>query len=98
VLTLSRKGNKDIYSYDLTNKKLTRLTLHKDIDTEASYSPDGKSLVFTSNRSGQAQIYIKNLENGHINRASFTGRYNANAVFSPDACDWCSSILCLSYC
>jgi tricorn protease-like protein len=47
---------KDIYSYSLANKKLTRLTQHKGIDTEASYSPDGKNLVFTSNRSGQAQI------------------------------------------
>ena len=84
VLTLSKQGNKDIYSYSLANKKLTRLTQHKGIDTEASYSPDGKNLVFTSNRSGQAQIYIKNLKTGHINRATFTGRYNAKAVFSPN--------------
>jgi dipeptidyl aminopeptidase/acylaminoacyl peptidase len=48
VLTLSKQGNKDIYSYSLANKKLTRLTQHKGIDTEASYSPDGKNLVFTS--------------------------------------------------
>jgi Tol biopolymer transport system component len=32
VLTLSKQGNKDIYSYSLANKKLTRLTQHKGID------------------------------------------------------------------
>ena len=84
VLTLSKKGNKDIYSYNLADKKLTRLTYNPSIDTEASYSPDGTQLAFTSNRSGQVQIYIKNLTTGKINRATFEGRYNAKAVFSPD--------------
>jgi Tol biopolymer transport system component len=32
VLTLSKQGNKDIYSYSLANKKLTRLTQHNGID------------------------------------------------------------------
>ncbi|MDC9714479.1 MAG: Tol-Pal system beta propeller repeat protein TolB [Gammaproteobacteria bacterium] len=84
LLTLSKNGNKDIYSYHLANKQLTRLTHHKAIDTEASYSADGKRLVFTSNRSGQVQIYIKNLVSNRINRVTFTGRYNAKAVFSPN--------------
>jgi TolB protein len=84
VLTLSKNGNKDIYSYTLADKKLTQLTHNPSIDTEASYSPDGTQLAFTSNRSGQVQIYIKNLSTGKINRATFEGRYNAKAVFSPD--------------
>lgn len=84
VLTLSKNGNKDIYSYNLADKKLTQLTHNPSIDTEASYSPDGTQLAFTSNRSGQVQIYIKNLTTGKINRATFEGRYNAKAVFSPD--------------
>lgn len=84
VMTMSMKGNKDIYSYNLENKRFTRLTSHKGIDTEASYSPDGKRLVFTSDRSGEVQIYIKNLEKNSISRATFLGNYNAKAVFSPD--------------
>ncbi len=84
LLTLSKKGNKDIYSYDLVNKKMTRLTHHSKIDTEASYSPDGNKIVFTSNRNGQAQIYIKNLLTDQIRRVTFEGKYNAKAVFSPD--------------
>ncbi len=84
VLTLSKGGNKDIYSYHLKNDKLTRLTHDTGIDTEASYSADGERIAFTSNRSGQVQVYIKHLKTGKINRATFNGSYNAKAVFSPD--------------
>ncbi len=84
LLTLSKNGNKDLYSYHIESKKLTRLTTDISIDTEGSYSPDGESIVFTSNRSGQVQIYIKELKTGEVKRATFEGRYNAKAVFSPD--------------
>jgi len=60
------------------------LTTNIAIDTEANFSPSGKSIAFTSNRTGQVQIYIKNLETGKISRATFKGTYNAKPVFSPD--------------
>ena len=60
------------------------MTKNTAIDTEANFSPDGKSMAFTSNRTGQVQIYIKNLETGKIKRATFKGTYNAKPVFSPD--------------
>ena len=84
ILTLSKEGNKDIYSYHLSSKNMSRLTQDSGIDTEASYSPDGNSIVFTSNRSGQVQVYIKQLKTGKVSRATFDGSYNAKAVFSPD--------------
>lgn len=84
ALTISKDGNKDIYLYNLTDKKLTRLTNNTAIDTEANFSPDGNSIAFTSNRSGQVQVYIKNLVTGVIKRATFEGSYNADPVFSPD--------------
>ena len=84
IMTLSKDGNKDIYSYHLKDEKLTRLTKDVGIDTEASYSADGERIAFTSNRSGQVQVYIKYLKTGEIKRATFEGSYNAKAVFSPD--------------
>ena len=84
ALTISKKGNKDIYLYNLKTKELKRLTTNIAIDTEANFSPSGKSIAFTSNRTGQVQIYIKNLETGKISRATFKGTYNAKPVFSPD--------------
>ena len=84
ALTISKKGNKDIYLYNLKTKELKRLTTNTAIDTEANFSPDGKSIAFTSNRTGQVQIYIKNLKTDKISRATFEGSYNAKPVFSPD--------------
>ena len=84
ALTISKKGNKDIYLYNLKTKELKRLTTNIAIDTEANFSPDGKSIAFTSNRTGQVQIYIKKLKTGKISRATFKGSYNAKPVFSPD--------------
>lgn len=84
LLTLSKSGNKDIYSYDIETKSVTRITKDPGIDTEASYSADGKRIVFTSNRSGQVQVYIKNLSTNKVSRATFEGKYNSKAVFSPN--------------
>ena len=64
--TISKKGNKDIYLYNLQSKKLERLTKNISIDTEASFSPDGSKIAFTSNRTGQVQVYIKNLKSDFL--------------------------------
>ena len=87
ALTISKKGNKDIYLYNFKSKKLKRLTKNISIDTEASFSPDGNKIAFTSNRTGQVQVYIKDLKSGKISRATFEGSYNAKPVFSPDGKD-----------
>ena len=87
ALTISKKGNKDIYLYNFKSKKLKRLTKNISIDTEASFSPDGKKIAFTSNRTGQVQVYLKDLKSGKISRATFEGRYNSKPVFSPDGKD-----------
>ena len=41
----------ELYEKDLTTGLLTRLTNHKGYDAEASYSPDGQTILFSSNRS-----------------------------------------------
>ena len=60
------------------------MTTNIAIDTEANFSPDGKSIAFTSNRTGQIQAYIKNLKSGTTFRVPIEGNYNANPVYSPD--------------
>jgi Tol biopolymer transport system component len=40
----------DVYAYDEKTKDLTRLTTAKGYDAEASYSPDGQWIVFSSMR------------------------------------------------
>ena len=43
-------GYSDIYAYNLTSKKLDRLTNDKYSDYQPAYSPDGKYIVFSSDR------------------------------------------------
>jgi len=84
LMTLSKDGNAEIYSYDLGSRKLDRLTNHYSIDTEASWSPDGKSVVFTSDRSSQPQVYRMSLSDRTPKRITFEGKYNARPRFSRD--------------
>ncbi len=52
-----RSGNYELFLMDLQGKKVSNLTGHPGLDTEPSWSPDGRGLVFVSNRSGTLQIW-----------------------------------------
>jgi TolB protein len=54
------------------------------IDTEPSWSPDGQSLIFTSNRGGGPQLYRVSVNGGQAQRVTFTGNYNATGSYTPD--------------
>ncbi|MCH2554406.1 MAG: EamA family transporter, partial [SAR116 cluster bacterium] len=84
ALVLSKDGNPDIYLLNLKSRALTRLTRHFAIDTEPTWMPDGKSLLFTSDRGGRPQIYRYDLRTQKIERVTFEGRYHARARVAQD--------------
>lgn len=85
VLTLGgADGNLDIHVMDLASKEVTRLTTDRAIDTEGSWSPDGKQIYFTSDRSGGPQVYRVGASGGSPERVSFEGSYNARPRLAPD--------------
>jgi len=61
-----------------------RVTNSASIDTEAVFTPDGKSLLFVSDRGGGPQIYRTSVSGGGAERVSFTGGYNISPAISPD--------------
>ncbi len=83
-MTLSKGGNPDIYVFDFTTRKLRQITRHYAIDTEPAWSPDGRSIVFTSDRGGKPQIYKTPSYGGKAERVTFQNSYNARASYAPD--------------
>jgi len=77
-------GNLDIYLLDLASKQKKRLTTHRAIDTEGTWSPDGRYIYFTSDRAGGPQIYRISANGGTPERVTFEGSYNARPRLSPD--------------
>jgi TolB protein len=77
-------GNLDIYVLDLASKQKKRLTTHRAIDTEGTWSPDGRYIYFTSDRAGGPQIYRISANGGTPERVTFEGSYNARPRLSPD--------------
>ena len=85
VITLGGvEGNPDIYVLDITSRQVKRLTTHRAIDTEGTWSPDGRHIYFTSDRSGGPQIYRISANGGTPERVTFEGSYNARPRLSPD--------------
>jgi TolB protein len=77
-------GNLDIHVIDITTREARRITTHRAIDTEGSWSPDGRHIYFTSDRSGGPQVYRVPVRGGSPERVTFEGSYNARPRLSAD--------------
>jgi TolB protein len=67
---------------DLTRETVERITSREGINTSATFSPDGKKIVFVSNRSGSPQIYVRTLKSDREERLTFQGNYNQSPSWS----------------
>jgi Tol biopolymer transport system component len=74
----------DIFQSDLNGKIVKQLTNHPGYDAEATISPDGKTMLFTSTRDGDIELYTMNLKTGVTKRITFEIGYDGGAWFSPD--------------
>lgn len=58
VFVSARTGNGDLYTVDLSNKKLTRLTESDDVELFPEWSPDGKMVVFSQGSAKNHRIVL----------------------------------------
>jgi Tol biopolymer transport system component len=74
----------DIFAVELDGRNLKRLTDAPGYDAEASYSPDGARIVFTSFRDGDAEIYVMDADGRNPRRITHAAGYDGGPFFSPD--------------
>ena len=75
----------DIYVADLNGKIEKQLTHEPGYDAEATVSPDGKKIVFTSDRSGDLELYIMDIDGKNVKQLTSGLGYDGGAFFSPDS-------------
>jgi Tol biopolymer transport system component len=76
-------------SYDIFSRKtngfgLTRLTHAPRYDAEATVSPDGKTIVFTSLRTGDPEVWLMDSEGGNLRQLTSELGYDGGPFFTPD--------------
>ena len=74
----------DIFVADLNGNIRSQLTDTPGYDAEATVSPKGDKIVFTSMRNGDLDLYTMNIDGTNVKQITKTLGYDGGAFFSPD--------------
>ena len=74
----------DIFVADLNGNIKQQLTNEPGYDAEATVSPNGDKIVFTSTRSGDLELYTMNIDGSDVQQVTDGLGYDGGAFFSPD--------------
>jgi Tol biopolymer transport system component len=74
----------EIYECNIDGTGLKALTNSPGYDAEASFSFDGKHIVFTSTRDGDPDLYIMDADGSHVRQLTNQPGYDGGPFFSPD--------------
>ena len=74
----------DIFVADLQGNITGQLTHEPGYDAEATVSPKGDKIVFTSMRTGDLELFTMNLDGSDVKQITSELGYDGGAFFSPD--------------
>ena len=74
----------DIYTAPIGGGEPTLLIGGEGYDAEATLSPQGDKIVFTSTRDGDLDLYTCDIDGSNIKRITHKLGYDGGAFFSPD--------------
>ncbi len=75
----------EIYTATPDGKNIKNLTNSPGYDAEATISPNGKRIIFTSDRDGDLELYSMDVNGKNIKRLTNETGYDGGAFFSPDS-------------
>ncbi len=74
----------DIFRANLDGEIIDTLTNTPGYDAEATVSPDGNKIVFTSMRTGDLELFIMDVDGSNLVQVTDELGYDGGAFFSPD--------------
>ncbi|MBI3235466.1 MAG: PD40 domain-containing protein [Bacteroidetes bacterium] len=74
----------DIYVSSVNGNDMKVLTASAGYDAEATVSPKGDKIIFTSTRNGDLDLYIMDIDGKNVKQLTNTLGYDGGAFFSPD--------------
>ena len=77
-------GHLEIYTARTDGSDLHPLTNNGAYNAEATVSPDGKTIIFTSTRDGDLELYTMKVDGSDVRRITHRVGYDGGAFFSPD--------------
>lgn len=76
--------NTDIFVADADGSNPKPLLAHRDLDYNASFSRDGKWIIFTSERQGSADLYRVHPDGSRLERLTDDPAFDDQGALSPD--------------
>jgi len=83
AFTTFRRGNPDLYLFDLTKGASYPFSTRPGLNTAPSYSPDGKWIACTLSRDGNAEIYLISRDAQTAKRLTRNAVIDTSPSFSP---------------
>ncbi|MFT7430749.1 MAG: Tol biopolymer transport system component [Colwellia sp.] len=82
----NQDGDREIFLTNLKGESLKQLTNNSRDDFDASWSPDGQFILFTSNRDGgDSEIYVMGIDGSQQTNLSRSAGYDGQPRWSPDS-------------
>lgn len=75
----------EIYTATPDGKNIKNITNRAGYDAEATVSPNGKKIIFTSDRDGDLELYSMNTNGKNVKRLTNEPGYDGGAFYSPDS-------------